>query len=210
MSKIFSLFLSSLILLLTAVSTKAQVKNYKKLGDVFWMTKNLDVYTFQNGDSIKEAKTAEEWINAGENEQPAWCYYENNLENGAKFGKLYNWYAVNDKRGLAPKGWRIPGDGDWEALEVFLGDENGKKMKDTIGWNINCNGINTSGFSGLPAGYRAPNASFNEIGTWATWWSSSGIPNNTKVLYRSIWCGTTLWKLNAIKTSGLSVRCIHD
>ena len=64
----------------------------------------------------------------------AWCYYENNAANGTKYGKLYNWYAVNDARGLAPAGWHIPIDQEWTVLENSLGDDAGKKMKSTSGW----------------------------------------------------------------------------
>jgi uncharacterized protein (TIGR02145 family) len=51
----------------------------------------------------------------------AWCYYENDAKNGVKYGKLYNWYAVNDARGLAPAGWHVPTDYEWEVLSTFLG-----------------------------------------------------------------------------------------
>lgn len=99
------------------------------IGTQVWMTKNLDVSTFRNGDPIPEAKTKEEWKKAGENKQPAWCYYDNNSANGAQYGKLYNWYAVNDSRGLAPVGYHIPSDAEWTILVDFLGDEAGNKMK---------------------------------------------------------------------------------
>ena len=104
------------------------------IGTQVWMTKNLDVSTFRNGDPIPEVKTNEEWLKAGENNQPAWCYYDNNPANGVKYGKLYNWYAVNDPRGLAPVGYHIPTDAEWTILEDFLGDDEGKKMKTTSGW----------------------------------------------------------------------------
>ncbi len=101
------------------------------IGTQVWMIKNLDVATFRNGDPIPQAKTAEEWVKAGENQQPAWCYYDNDPANGAKYGKLYNWYAVNDSRGLAPVGYHIPSDAEWRKLTDFLGGEDiaGAKMK---------------------------------------------------------------------------------
>jgi len=107
------------------------------IGTQVWSTKNLDVATFRNGDPIPQAKTEEEWEAAGDNKQPAWCYYENNTANGTKYGKLYNWYAVNDARGLAPTGYHIPTDEEWTALSTFLGGEDvaGKKMKSSSGWN---------------------------------------------------------------------------
>ena len=106
------------------------------IGTQVWTTKNLNVTTFRNGESIPQAKTNEEWILAYENNQPAWCYYNNDAANGAKYGILYNWFAVNDPRGLAPAGFHIPTDAEWDALITFLGGESvaGKKMKSTSGW----------------------------------------------------------------------------
>ena len=118
------------------VDNKGPIKGVA-IGSQVWTTKNLDVATFRNGDAIPEAKTNKEWEAAGENKQPAWCYYENNTANGTKYGKLYNWYAVNDARGLAPAGWHIPTDQEWKALSTFLGGwaVAGKKMKSTSGWS---------------------------------------------------------------------------
>ena len=104
------------------------------IGTQVWMTKNLDVATFRNGDPIPQAKTDEEWEKSGENQQPAWCYIDSDPANGAKYGKLYNWYAVNDSRGLAPEGYHIPSDTEWTQLDDFLASEAGKKMKSTSGW----------------------------------------------------------------------------
>jgi hypothetical protein len=104
------------------------------IGTQVWMTKNLDVSTFRNGEIIPEAKTPEEWEAAKENKQAAWCYYDNNPANGTKYGKLYNWYAVNDPRGLAPEGWHVPTDQEWNVLEESIDPElnsplAGSKMK---------------------------------------------------------------------------------
>jgi uncharacterized protein (TIGR02145 family) len=106
-----------------------------KIGTQTWMTENLNVERFRNGDLISQAKTNEEWERAGKNKQPAWCYYDNDPKNGAKYGKLYNWYAVNDPRGLAPAGWQLPSDAEWTTLGDQLGNDASKKMKSTSGWN---------------------------------------------------------------------------
>src|SRR3989337_1248864 len=79
-----------------------------KLGDQIWSTENLSISEFKNGDSIYQARTREEWEQAGRAGRPAWCNCENSLKNDSIYGKLYNWYAVNYKRGLAREGWRIP------------------------------------------------------------------------------------------------------
>jgi TolA-binding protein len=114
-----------------------QTGSYKsvKIGTQTWMAENLNVSTFRNGDPIMEAKTNEEWEKAGKEGKPAWCNYENDPKNGAKYGKLYNWYAVNDPRGLAPAGWHVPSDAEWTTLGDQLGDEASNKMKSTSGWN---------------------------------------------------------------------------
>ncbi|MEI8193686.1 MAG: fibrobacter succinogenes major paralogous domain-containing protein [Flavobacteriia bacterium] len=107
------------------------------IGTQVWTTKNLDVSTFRNGDVIPQASTDEAWEAARKNKQPAWCYYDNDPKNGTKYGKLYNWYAVNDPRGLAPAGYHIPTDAEWTVLTDYLGGVGiaGKKMKSTSGWD---------------------------------------------------------------------------
>jgi uncharacterized protein (TIGR02145 family) len=145
------------------------------IGTQVWMTKNLDVSTFRNGDPIPQAKTDEEWVKAGENQQPAWCYYMNDPQNEEIYGKLYNWYAVNDKRGLAPEGYHVPTDAEWTQLSDYLGGEDvaGKKMKSTSGWIENGNGSNESGFNGLPGGGRNSNGTFGNQGNYGYWWSAA-------------------------------------
>jgi uncharacterized protein (TIGR02145 family) len=127
------LTISLLAFLITVNAGYAQTVT---IGEQIWHAKNLNVSTFRNGDPIPEAKTDEEWTRAGENKQPAWCYYDNDPANGTKYGKLYNWYAVNDPRGLAPAGYHIPTDLEWDALTAHLGGAKGggKKMKSTSGW----------------------------------------------------------------------------
>ena len=121
-------------LILLSFTIKAQDV---KIGTQTWMSKNLDVSKFRNGEAIPLAKTNAEWAKAGENKQPAWCYYENKGENGTTYGKLYNWFAVNDPRGLAPSGYHIPTDAEWTILTDYLGGDSiaGAKMKSTSGWN---------------------------------------------------------------------------
>jgi uncharacterized protein (TIGR02145 family) len=144
------------------------------IGTQVWMTKNLDVSSFRNGEPIPEARTSEQWADAVKNKQPAWCYYDNDPTNGEKYGKLYNWYAVNDSRGLAPDGWHIPTDAEWTKLSAYLGDEEvGIKMKSISGWNDNGNGMNTSGYSGLPGGLRIEEGDFFKVGGLGGWWSST-------------------------------------
>ena len=171
-----------------------------------WMTKNLEVTTFRNGDPIPQASSDEAWKKAGENKQPAYCY------NGETFGKLYNWYAVNDPRGLAPEGWHIPTDTEWTQLSDYLGgkDVAGKKMKSTSGWNNKGNGTNESGFNGLPGGYRGSDGTFGGQGDNGDWWSASETSTGhagSRGLDRS---GDFLGRYGYDKGKGFSVRCLRD
>lgn len=132
-----------------------------KIGNHIWMTKNLEVNKFANGDDIPQAKNPDEWITAGQNKKPVWCYYEFSDALGARYGKIYNWYAVKDPRGLAPKGWGIPTIKDWESTFAALNDNGqsiaggypgvGRKLKSIDFWK-NTNGNNLSGFNAFPGG----------------------------------------------------------
>ena len=144
--------------------------NIIKIGNQTWATRNLNLETYRNGEVIPQVQDANAWANL---RTGAWCYYENNTANGSSYGKLYNWYAVTDPRGLAPKGYHIPSDAEWTILSDNLGDEAGTKMKSSSGWKNNGNGNNTSGFAGLPGGYRYYNRNFFYIGANGYWWSSS-------------------------------------
>ncbi len=188
--------------------------NYKsvKIGNQIWMTENLNVDRFRNGDLIPEAKTVDEWELAGENKQPAWCYYNNDPVNGEKYGKLYNWYAVNDSRGLAPAGYHIPSDSEWTTLTTYLGGEDiaTSKLKSNSGWNENGNGTNSTGFSGLPGGFRNNYGTFNSIGFSGYWWSSTENDTND-AWYRSLYCiYGNVGRDDSLKQDGFSVRCLKD
>jgi len=175
-----------------------------------WMTKNLDVDKFRNGDIIPEAKTNQEWKEAGKNKQSAWCYYQNDPSNGEKYGRLYNWYAVIDPRGLAPEGWHIPSDAEWKQLIDFLGDLAGTKMKSTDGWEDNGNGTNESGFNGLPAGERYSNGKFCGIGNYCLWWCSPNYYNSLPYCLPIFCKDQDVIRRWYYEEHGFSVRCFRD
>ena len=183
-----------------------------KIGEQVWATKNLAVTKFMNGENIPQAKTNEEWEKAGLQAQPAWCYYQNDSANGKIYGKLYNWYAVNDKRGLAPRGWHVPEDKEWTELIVFLGGEAaaGIKMKSTTGWNNPGNGNNSSGFNALPGGYRFKNGVFNAAGYFASWWSATE-SYTYSAWFRSIrYDDEGIYRNNFGKQDGYAIRCLKN
>jgi uncharacterized protein (TIGR02145 family) len=197
--------------------TGNSIDNYPnvKIGKQVWMTKNLDVDCFRNGDLIFEAKSPEEWGSATANKQPAWCFYKNDSLNGIKYGRIYNWFAVNDKRGLAPVGWHIPDKTDWNILIAYLGGDKiaGKKMKSQTGWQKfmfikSGNGSNESGFDALPSGERNIYGYCFNKGYYSYWWSSSEDKNFNYCGVNYTDSNVDLMKYN--KGGGFSVRCIKD
>ncbi len=161
----------------TNYNNRVKIFNISKVVDINnWTTTNLDVNTFRNGDIIPEVYSADDWIKAGIEKRPAWCYYNNDPEYGKNNGRLYNWYAVTDPRCLAPKGWHIPSINEWNKLIDFLGgsEEAAKKMKSTNGWGIGYEGENSSGFAAIPCGSRSgrlDNGKFSFLEKCAVWWT---------------------------------------
>ncbi len=185
--------------------------------DQTWMVKNLDVTTYRNGDPIPEVSDPTEWSNLTTG---AWCYYENNIANGVQYGKLYNWEAVNDPRGLAPAGWHIPSDDEWKTLASCLGGAfiAGGPMKTTgtiedgtgLWASPNTGATNSSGFSGLPGGIRAGNQ-FYWIGQIGQWWSSTEEAGNIIVDWNLGWLYDIFSRNTNLKQqNGFSVRCVKD
>jgi uncharacterized protein (TIGR02145 family) len=132
MRKVYLLFSSICVVLFLSFQVYSQ--NSVKIGNQTWMTTNLNVSKFRNGDPIPEVKSNEDWEKAGKNKQPAWCYYENNPSNGIKYGKLYNWWAVNDPRGLAPEGWHISSAEEFSQIKGYVGVDNVNELKSKSGW----------------------------------------------------------------------------
>lgn len=212
--------MKKVILILSAVVMTAMMlssggegaSNEVTIGKQVWMSENLNVDKFRNGDPIPEVKTAKEWVAAGINKQPAWCYYDNDPDNGDRYGKLYNWFAVKDSRGLAPNGYHIPTDAEWTKLSDYLGGYNlaGTKMKSTSGWKTNGNGTNSSGFSGLPGGYRHDSGTFHVIGTIGYWWSSTGYTTGNVATRTLNFSNDYVDSDYYNKERGFSVRCLRD
>jgi uncharacterized protein (TIGR02145 family) len=182
------------------------------IGSQVWMAENLNVDRFRNGDVIPEARTEEDWKRAVENKQPAWCYYGNVPANGAIYGKLYNWYAVNDPRGLAPEGWHVPTDAEWTMLSDGLGGSKvaGGKMKSTSGWEDNRSGTNASRFSGGPGGFRDDLGTYDRRGRGGHWWSATATTSG-EAWYRFLYYfDAEVIRYYSPLGYGYSVRCLRD
>ena len=186
--------------------------NSIQIGNQIWMNNNLNVDEFRNGDPIPQVKTKEEWVEAGDNKQPAWCYYDNDPKNGKKYGKLYNWYAVNDSRGLAPSGWHIPNIEDWRELSNNQGGDMsaGVKLKSKSGWNSNKNSTNESKFNALPGGYRHNDGQFVEINYSGYWWTSSSYNSLNSWLRQLYYDNEKIFWFKYANGNGYSIRCVKN
>lgn len=200
--------------LIFAFSSNSQVIDingnaYKtlKIGKQEWMVKNLNVSKFQNGDIIPEASCDIEWEKAMNEKKPAWCYYSNDPRNGEKFGKIYNWYAVIDPRGIAPKGWHVP------SVEEFIELSDNARGKEIYP-------SSPDGFVGpaLGSGWRFDNGIFYNYGGLngncnllesINWFSSTpSIPGDNSITYYALSLKNT--SVSNIKDRGFYVRCIKD
>lgn len=199
----------------TITNIKKMIFNEVKIGNQIWSDKNLNVSEFNDGTKILEVKTNEEWLKALENKTPAWCYYDNNINNGEKYGKLYNWYAIKNKKNLAPIGWHIPNSNEWNTLLKHLGGSisASPKLKSITGWNESYNGNNLSGFNGLPSGGFYYGGRFGSLGVSASFWvkdneqfiQENGV-NILLLAYDDSMSGLNLTN----EDFGFSVRCIKD
>lgn len=183
------------------------------IGSQIWMNRNLEVINYRNGDPIPQVSDPSQWANL---KTGAWCYYNNDSTLGIVYGKLYNWYAVNDPRGLAPAGWHIPTDEEWSKMINHLGGESiaGMKMKvsGTEYWAGRNDGFvnNVSGFSGLPGGFRGDGGSFSYMRDHGFWWSITENPPT------DAWCRILSFGSYSAKRShyakyfGFSIRCVKN
>lgn len=182
------------------------------IGTQVWMIENLRTTRYRNGDQIPHVTSNIQWANLSAG---AYCNYNNDVNNVGNYGHLYNWYAVSDLRNIAPIGWHVATNAEWTTLINYLGGYAvaGGSMKEigTTHWqNQNVGATNSSGFTGLPGGYRVIDGSFNLFGTNSTWWSS------TEDISTKAWdfglhnLSTIVSRFNDNKQYGFYVRCIKD
>lgn len=187
--------------------------NTIQIGTQCWMKENLKTTHYKDGSIIQEVQDSIAWSNIYNTnaKTAAWCYYNMDSANNSIYGKLYNWHAVNNGK-LAPAGWHVPTDNDWEILVNYLNASiAGSVMKDTVNlWTVPNIANNSSGFSCLPAGYRLENGKFLHINDGAYFWSST-FYNDYSVWFRSLgWNSTNVGRNNITKEMAVSVRCLKD
>jgi uncharacterized protein (TIGR02145 family) len=175
-----------------------------------WMAENLRTTTYANGDPIPNVTTQWQGLTTG-----AWAHCNNDSQYENPYGKLYNWYTVADPRNVCPTGWHVPTDAEYTLLTDYLGGEPvaGGKMKSTGTqyWSSpNTDATNESGFSGLPGGNRDFNGSFDGIGLYGGWWSSTEIGTYTAWPRYLLYFNGLVDKDLINKEHGFSVRCLRD
>lgn len=189
------------------------------IGTQWWMAENLKVTQFANGDPIPHLTNATEWANT---EEGAYCYYGNRTNFADSYGNLYNWYTVEDERGLCPSGWHVATDADWITMEMFLGmsaeeaermtawrgTDEGSKLKDE-----SFEGNNSSGFTALATGYRDPEGVFKAMGTDNDYWTST--PYNNEGTIEGVLHGFLNSKTSTVRNFhvpgyGFCIRCVRD
>lgn len=196
-----------------------------KIGDQVWTTKNLNVSNFRNGEPIYYAANQKEWEKVSREKIPAYCYLNFDSSNEKKYGKLYNFYAVTDSRGLAPAGWHVPSSREFLTLINALGGEKvaGKKMRATSGWDIkdsynfaHGNGDNSSGLNllanGSASGDEYGGGQSFKYGIWLSyWWSSTTKSNQDSFAYYLDFNKYSEPRVTDYsKTTGCAVRLVKD
>ena len=215
----------------TVTDIDGNIYQTKKFGDQIWMIENLKVTHYNNNDSIRYIYDGDFWANTFSG---AYCVYQHNPEYGNTFGNLYNWYAVNDERGLAPEGWHIPTDEEWMELEMFIGmteseayieglrgTNEGSKLAGRMdlweyGYEYDMEitedpEFGLSGFEGLPGGSRDDfTGSFGYMGGNSAYWTSTESSNYLAWLRVLHYEHRGVWREHEGKSIGFYLRCVKD
>jgi uncharacterized protein (TIGR02145 family) len=209
----------------TVTDVEGNVYKTVKIGDQWWMAENLKVTMLNDKTPIPMVFSYQTWSDPNII-SPMLCYYNNDYANIATFGMLYNWHAVNTGK-LAPTGWHVPTDSDWQKLQNYLiangynydgtktGNKIAKSLAATSGWendqtegNVGNNQTanNKSGFNAFPAGCRNDTEDYAFSGIFSFWWNSTGSNNATGIQFNT----NELILSTAAPRFGLSVRCVKD
>lgn len=224
-NKISLILFSAAILIILSENLYSQALDFDgnvyqtvKIGNQEWTVENLNVSHYRNGDTIIQIDDVTRWEN---NVGGAWCYfklgdfnlYNNQFDIVKPYGKLYNWYAVNDERGLAPEGWHVATMEEWKTLLDYLGGYEiaGGKMKTYARWQSPADiDVNSSGFTILYGGYRSHRGYFNDFDKYAYFWTSTEDKDGYCRCYDLYSESTLVARYTHVKGNGLSIRCVKD
>ncbi len=193
-----------------------------KIGDQTWMTENLKTTHYRNGDPIPYVTDGPTWLFLTSG---AYCNYNNNTGYVGVYSHLYNWYAVDDSRNIAPEGWHVASDDDWKELEMYLGmsqgdadsygargTDEGGKLKDYLTglWDPpNTGATNATGFTGLPAGARV-STTYMLLANAGLFWTSTAA-GGADSWYRMLnYDNAEVYRGSEPRHDGLSIRCVKD
>ncbi|MCA9733095.1 MAG: fibrobacter succinogenes major paralogous domain-containing protein [Deferribacteres bacterium] len=191
-----------------------------QIGDQCWMIENLRVTHYRNGEAIPNLTSNSDWSNTSSG---AYCAYGNDNAYISQYGLLYNAYAVEDSRNIAPEGWHVATDAEWKELESYLGisatdldmigwrgTDEGDKIKSETGWNAGGNGTNESGFTAIPAGYRNRFGTFKNLGNVADFWTATENDMSTSWARELYYSHSEVYRTYGSKPNGFSVRLVRD
>jgi uncharacterized protein (TIGR02145 family) len=207
----------------TTVESDGVIYDLVEIGGQCWFADNLSADQYRNGDLIATDLSNAAWAATTSG---AFAHFNNNVANDATYGKLYNWYAVNDARGICPAGWHVPSDCEWMFLENSLGmpvaeqeaygwrgeaDNVGGQLKTTNLWQApNAGATNSSGFSAVPGGYRSSAGAFLELNASGFYWTSSEYDPTSGWFRKMFSAYPNSNRYGTSKKSGFSVRCLKD
>ncbi len=206
----------------TTLTYDGRTYDLVEIGGQCWFADNLATDQYRNGDPIPTGLSNTTWQNTTAG---AYAIYNNDLANDATYGKLYNWYTIVDSRGLCPTGWHVPTDCEWMYLEGSLGmtiqqqegidwrgTNEGGALKATTGWTSpNTGATNSSGFNAFSGGYRFPQGTYDYMGNYGFWWSSSAFESgNVRIRILGFANSNVLRGPSNSYQVGLSVRCVRD
>jgi uncharacterized protein (TIGR02145 family) len=216
----------------TVADIDENVYHEVKIGTQVWMMENLQVTKYSDGTAIEKDTSSVTWTSAT---TPKYCFYDNTTDPAliGKYGALYNGYVVSpaNTRTIAPAGWHVPSDAEWNILENYL-IENGynwdgttaenkiaKSLASTTDWTSSTNAgacgndlatNNRIGFSAPPGGFRASDGSFSEQSRQGNWWSNTE-QNPMRIWSRSLFYSSdTLARGHYSLPTGMSVRLLKD
>ena len=208
---------------ITVTDIDGNIYQTATIGSQVWMKENLKVTHYRNGDPIPNVVELGAWADLSTG---AYCNYDNDTAIATVYGRLYNWYVIDDSRNIAPEGWHVATEAEWQQLEVSIGinpdtaasigrhgwEEGGKlKEAETAHWlSPNTGATNESGFTALPAGGRDISVDFLALYECSFFWSSSAYDDD-EALYRTMWYDESYICCDPeSKKEGFSIRCVRD